>query len=138
MFLAQSLGFSCHLNTGKSQWTHKFKDGTTEKRFSTYEELYITGEFLYEIPTLLPKKKLEPFTLKNSLSRCSSYLQSPIKVIKKEFAPFVGWQLEGNGRFLLSDFTVVHNTPKFIGRVVPKVLLVCYNRQHNQIAGKSC
>ena len=138
LFLAQSLGFSCHLNTGKSQWTHKFKDGTTEKRFSTYEELYITGEFLYEIPTLLPKKKLEPFTLKNSLSRCSSYLQSPIKVIKKEFAPFVGWQLEGNGRFLLSDFTVVHNTPKFIGRVVPKVLLVCYNRQHNQIAGKSC
>ena len=39
-------------------------------------------------------------------------LQSPIKVIKKDFGSFVGWQLEGNGRFLLSDFTTVHNTPE--------------------------
>ena len=115
LFLAQSLGFSCHLNDGVSQWTHKFEDGTTEKRYSTYKELYITGEFLYEIPTLLERKKLNLFTLKNSLARCSSYLQSPIKIIEKELSPFVGWQLEGNGRFLLSDFTTVHNTPKYLG-----------------------
>jgi hypothetical protein len=115
LFLAQSLGFSCNLNDGISQWTHTFKDGRKEKRFSKYKELTITGELLHEIPTLLPRKKLNQFILKNSISRCTSYLQSPIQVIQKEFAPFVGWQLEGNGRFLLSDFTVVHNTPKFLG-----------------------
>ena len=112
LFLAQSLGFSCHLNDGESQWTHKFEDGTTEKRFSTYKELSITGEFLHEIPTILSRKKLNPFTLKNSLAKCGSYLQSKINVIKKDFAQFVGWQLNGNGRFLLGDFTTVHNTPE--------------------------
>jgi DNA-directed RNA polymerase beta subunit len=113
LFLAQSLGFSCHLNDGKSQWTHTFEDGNTEKRFSTYKELTITGEFLYEIPTLLARKKLISFSTNEiSRKRCSSFLQSPIQVARKEFAPFVGWQLEGNGRFLLSDCTVVHNTPE--------------------------
>lgn len=56
----------------------------------------IIGQFMYEV-----------------FYDTESYLESPIKVVQKEFAPFVGWQLEGNGRFLLSDFTTVHNTPKF-------------------------
>ena len=113
LFLAQSLGFSCHLNNGKSQWTYVYPDGKKEKRFSTYEELTITGEFLYEIPTLLPRKKLNDFSHNEiARKRCSSFMQSEINVIKKDFAPFVGWQLEGNGRFLLADFTTVHNTPE--------------------------
>jgi DNA-directed RNA polymerase beta subunit len=113
LFLAQSLGFSCHVNSGISQWTHTYENGETEKRFSTYKELTITGEFLYEIPTLLPRKKLNDFS-HNELARvrCDSFIQSPIKVIKKDVGDFVGWQLEGNGRFLLSDFTTVHNTPE--------------------------
>lgn len=109
LFLAQSLGFSCHLNEGKSQWTHS--DG--EKRFSTYKELTITGEFLYEIPTLLKRKKINDWsTNETARKRCESFLQSSINVIKKDIEPFVGWQLEGNGRFLLSDCTTVHNTPE--------------------------
>jgi DNA-directed RNA polymerase beta subunit len=108
LYLTRSLGFSCHLNTGKSQWT----SDSGKKKFSTYNELSITGEFLYEIPTLLPRKKLYPFKIEKSKSNCASYLQSPIKVIKKGIGPFVGWQLEGNGRFLLEDFTVAHNTPE--------------------------
>lgn len=112
LLLSQSLGFCCHINTGKSQWTHYFDDGTTEKRFSEYKELTITGEYLYEIPTILQRKKLEPFTLKNSLTRCDSYKQSKFKLIKKDLGQFAGWQLDGNGRFLLKDFTTVHNTPE--------------------------
>ena len=108
LFLAQSLGFSCHLNDGKSQWTGP--DG--EKRFSTYKELSITGEFLYEIPTIVPRRKLKPFTNENSRMRCDSFLQTPIKVTEKGIGPFVGWQLEGNGRFLFPDCSVVHNTPE--------------------------
>jgi DNA-directed RNA polymerase beta subunit/intein/homing endonuclease len=96
--LARSLGFSCHC-------THT--DG--DKKFSTYTDLIITGEFLHEIPTVLPLKKLHPFTDQHAHARCTL---TPIEVIKKGLGPFVGWQLEGNGRFLLDDCTVVHNTPE--------------------------
>lgn len=37
---------------------------------------------------------------------------TPIQVVEKTLGPFVGWQLDGNGRFLLEDYTVVHNTPE--------------------------
>lgn len=46
--------------------------------------------------------------------------QTSFKVIKKDIGPFCGWQLDGNGRFLLSDFTVTHNTPE--GQPVGTVL----------------
>ena len=150
LFLAQSLGFCCHLNDGKSQWTHTYEDRRTEKRFSTYKELSITGEYLYQIPILLKRKKLFPFVLKNSITKCASYLQSRIKVVEKEFEPFVGWQLEGNGRFLLSDFTVTHNTPKYWESDIKSIASlkelysVCFKiemehkRRHIQIAGTPC
>ena len=105
--LARSLGFSCHVNDGNSSWTHN-----GEKKYGKYKELRITGEFLYEIPTRLHRKKLNMFDLEKSRSRCSVFLQTPIKVVEKDIGPFVGWQLYGNGRFLLDDFTVVHNTPE--------------------------
>lgn len=112
LFLARSLGFSCNINTGKSQWTHKFPDGTTEKRFSTYTELSMTGEFLYELPTRVPHKKLNKFDCEKSRYKCASYLQSPVQIIQKGIGPFAGWQLDGNERFLLSDCTILHNTPE--------------------------
>jgi DNA-directed RNA polymerase beta subunit/intein/homing endonuclease len=84
--LARSLGFSCSISTGKRKLT-------------------ITGEFLHEIPTVLPRNKLYP---EHPNIRCVT----PIEVIEKGLGPFVGWQLEGNGRFLLDDCTVVHNTPE--------------------------
>jgi DNA-directed RNA polymerase beta subunit len=37
---------------------------------------------------------------------------SSILINKKGIGKFVGWQVEGNGRFLLPDYTVVHNTPE--------------------------
>ena len=106
-FLARSLGFSCHLNQGICSYT---VDG--QKRRKPYKELTITGQYLYEIPTVLPRKKLNKFTNPVSAKRCSSFLQSSFKLVKKDIQPFVGWQLEGSGRFLLKDAQVVHNTPE--------------------------
>lgn len=37
---------------------------------------------------------------------------SNFRLIPKPKSMFVGWQLEGNGRFLLFDFTITHNTPE--------------------------
>lgn len=106
-FLARSLGFSCHVNKGICTYTVN-----GEKRQKPYKELSITGEYLYEIPTQLPRKQLNKFTNPVSAKRCSSFLQSSFKLVKKEEQPFVGWQVEGNGRFLLGDMTITHNTPE--------------------------
>lgn len=38
--------------------------------------------------------------------------QSDFILIPRTSNPFVGWQVQGNGRFLLGDFTVTHNTPE--------------------------
>ncbi|KAG2483893.1 hypothetical protein HYH03_017287 [Edaphochlamys debaryana] len=105
-FLARSLGFSCHMNDGVCSDTVE-----GEKRRKPYKELSITGPNLYEIPTVLPRKKLHKFDSPGvSEKRC--FLQSSFKLIKKDVQPFVGWQLEGNGGFLLGDMSVVHNTPE--------------------------
>jgi len=85
-FLTRSLGFSCCLND--------------------YNELIITGENLCEIPF---RTKIDNLT---SVNKPKNYMQSSFKLIKKNIEPFVGWQVEGSGRFLLSDMSVVHNTPE--------------------------
>jgi DNA-directed RNA polymerase beta subunit len=106
-FLARSLGFSCHLNDGTCSYTVN-----GEKRQKPFKELRITGEYLYEIPTVLPRKKLNAFDNETSRKKCSSYLQSAFNLVKKDVQPFVGWQVEGTGRFLLGDMTASHNTPE--------------------------
>ena len=106
-FLARSLGFSCHVNDGVCTYTVN-----GEKRQKPYKELYITGHYLYEIPTVLTRKKLNKFENPITEKRCSSVLQSSFKLIKKDIQPYVGWQVEGNGRFLLGDMSVTHNTPE--------------------------
>ena len=106
-FLARSLGFSCHVNDGICTYTVN-----DEKRQSPYKELTITGTKLYEIPTLLPRKKLNKFDNPISDERGSSFLQSSFTLNKKPIQHFVGWQVEGNGRFVLGDMSVSHNTPE--------------------------
>jgi len=83
-FLARSLGFSCYNKDNR---------------------LIIEGKYLYEIPTIT-------VTIINKIGKYSNYLQSSFKLVKEDFQPFVGWQVEGSGRFLLGDYTVVHNTPE--------------------------
>jgi DNA-directed RNA polymerase beta subunit len=106
-FLARSLGFSCHLNDGVCSYTVN-----GEKRQRPYKELTITGKYLYEIPTILNRKKLNKCNNPTHEKRCSSYLQSSFELVENKVQPFVGWQLDGNGRFLLGDMSVSHNTPE--------------------------
>lgn len=106
-FLARSLGFSCHLNDGICTYTVN-----NEKRHRPYKELSITGKYLYEIPTVLPRKKLNKCNDLTHEKRCDSSLLSSFVLVEKDVQPFVGWQLDGNGRFLLGDNSISHNTPE--------------------------
>jgi DNA-directed RNA polymerase beta subunit len=108
--LAMSLGFSCGVKEGNSQWTDQ-KSGN--KKFSTYKELTITGHKIYEIPTLLPRKKLVYIENETLLIRSKSFMCSKFSLIEAGMGPYVGWQLhDKRGRFCLNDGLVVHNTPE--------------------------
>jgi len=108
--LAMSLGFSCGVKEGTSQWTDE-KSG--DKKFSTYKELSITGHKIYEIPTLLPRKKLATIENKTQLLRSKSFMSSKFNLIKAGIGPYVGWQLhDKRGRFCSKDGLVLHNTPE--------------------------
>jgi len=108
--LAMSLGFSCGVKEGKSQWTDE-KSG--EKKFSTYKELTITGNKISEIPTLLPRKKLVSTENETLLLRSKSFMCSKFNLIEAGVGPYVGWQLhDKRGRFCLKDGLATHNTPE--------------------------
>lgn len=94
LFLCRSLGFSCHVNNNDKNC-----------------ELTITGKNLCDIPTRL-SQQLFPLNNREHDRRSELSSQTSFKLHRKKISPFVGWQLEGNGRFLLSDFTVTHNTPE--------------------------
>jgi DNA-directed RNA polymerase beta subunit len=49
---------------------------------------------------------------KRGLSVFSGTPTSGFDLIEQDVQDFVGWQLNGNGRFLCGDFTVQHNTPE--------------------------
>jgi DNA-directed RNA polymerase beta subunit/intein/homing endonuclease len=108
--LAMSLGFCCGINEGTSQWTDiKSK----EKKFSTYKELRITGYKIYEIPTLLSRKKLIKSENDNKIVRSKSFMCSKFDLKEVGIGPYVGWQLDDTrGRFCLKDGLVTHNTPE--------------------------
>ena len=121
-FLARSLGFSCHVHDGICTYTVN-----GEKRQRPYKELSITGSNLHEIPTVLPRKKLNKFDNPTHIKRSSSFLQSSFVLVKKDVQPYVGWQVEGNGRFLLGDMSVTHNTPEGAGVGLVKNLAMMAN-----------
>ena len=108
--LAMSLGFSCYVKEGKSQWTD-IKTGN--KKYSTYKELTITGYKIFEIPTLLPYKKLQVVEDEYQIIRSKSFMCSNFSLVEVGMGPYVGWQLhDKRGRFCLKDGLVVHNTPE--------------------------
>ena len=66
-------------------------------------EIYLSGDSLEEIPTLLPKKRCV------SDDSLVDLLRTPIKVNKVGISKYYGWRVDGNNKFILKDFTVVHN-----------------------------
>lgn len=75
-----------------------------EIRTGEYFRLIIYGEGLEDIPTLLPRKK---FHKRGQVKRatCVGFTVKPLGKGK-----YCGFTLDGNGRFLLGDFKVTHNT----------------------------
>lgn len=88
IWLARSLGMSCYKS----------------KKGSSYFRTILIGESLCEIPTKIPgKKPLEKTCLRD-------LLKLKFKVERIEDDNFYGFELDGNRRFLLSNFIVTKNS----------------------------
>lgn len=102
VFVARSLGMS--VNIYKTIKTIK------SKGFSgTYWAVNLTGP-TYLIPTRIKRKQAKKRKYKKD------FLTTGIKVKKLKKGRYYGFKINGNGRFLLGDFTVTHNT-EFINAI---------------------
>jgi replicative DNA helicase len=97
--IARSCGFRCSVTEiRKSCWY------LGEYKKSTYQRLIITGD-LEKIPTKIVYKQAAPWREKHR-----DPLIYGIEIESIGEGHYYGFVLEGNHRFLLEDFTVVHNT----------------------------
>ncbi len=108
LFLSRSLGFAAY---------SKEKIGTIKSINFTgkYWRILISGSF-ENIPCLLERKKCLPRQQIKSVLRTG---------FKKEYigeSNYYGFTLDGNGRFLLGDFTITHNTTVLVEilKLLPK------------------
>ena len=93
-FVARSCGFSAYMAS-------KFVSYKNERRL--YWRVSIGGD-IDRIPTRISRKQARPRRQKKSV------LRTGFRVVDIGNGPWHGFTLEGDGRFLLEDFTVTHNT----------------------------
>lgn len=90
VFLARSLGF-------RVTTREKLVNG------DTYHRMFISGH-VDRIPTRLERKRAQPRRQRKNANRHGFLVEHLPE------SDYCGWTLDGDGRFLLADFTVTHNT----------------------------
>lgn len=108
LFLARSLGFDCRNRI------------TDDKRITddNYFSCTIIGD-VHEIPCRKERNKSEKRATIRDL------LLSGLKIVPVGIDYYYGFELDGNNRYLLGDFTVTHNTGK--SRIIQSLL---YAKKH--------
>lgn len=97
-YLARSLGFYCTLRSGKAKYKY---NGMLMK--SDIYRLNISGN-VDDIPTNLPRKKC-----RNTKSINTDMSTGQLTIRDMGNDEYIGFQIDGNHRFLINDFTVTHN-----------------------------
>lgn len=96
VFMARSLGYAAYIAKCQKTCTNNGKSGA-------YYRISISGE-CREIPVLLERKKAKQRQQKKNV------LRTGFKVEPAGRGEYFGFTLDGDGLFLLGDFTVTHNT----------------------------
>jgi P4 family phage/plasmid primase-like protien len=99
IYLARSLGFACYKHTKVGTWTH---NGV--KKQGTYYRIQIVGDGLENIPVVVSFKKGQPRRKNKDVTVVG------FKIQQVQDADFYGFELDGNHRYLMGDFTVTHNS----------------------------
>lgn len=95
LYLSRSLGFQAYIK--------ECEKGCQTGVIGTYYRVCISGD-TNRIPTILPHKKAN----KRRINK--NHLHVGIKIEPYGTGEYYGFQTDGNGLFLLGDFTVVHNS----------------------------
>lgn len=100
-FLANSLGYSVNITIREKK---NVKCPNTEpKDYKDQFNINISGKNIDEIPTLLNHKKC------SSQQGITNLRTTGIEIVKIDKSEYYGWDVNDNKRFLLKDFTIVHN-----------------------------
>jgi len=97
-FLARSLGLAANLSP-----VTKYSQNDTP---GVYYKIVISGE-ISKIPVLVKRKSA------SKRKQIKNVLHTGFKVIPVGIGDYYGFQIDGDGLFLLGDFTVTHNTQLF-------------------------
>ena len=98
IYLARSLGFACYKSKQvKGCW---YKNAYKQ---NYYYRICISGN-TSEIPTLCQRKQA------NQRRQIKNVLNTGIKVKQLDIDNYYGFEIDGNHRYVLGDFTVTHNT----------------------------
>jgi len=95
IFLAKSLGFT--VNYTIKERKNEVIFNSKPKDYKNQYDINISGEKIYEIPTIIPRKKCAGST--------KNFLNTSINVVYKEKGKYYGWEIDKNHRFLLADTT---------------------------------
>ena len=112
IFLCRSLGFSCYKSIKNTSWTYK----GVKKRGKTFR-ININGHGIDEIPVLIPRKKSPP---RKQIKDVLSVGIKDVKYIGED--NYYGFTIDGNSRYLMSDFTVTHNTTLLLGVLIQGII----------------
>jgi len=107
-FVARSLGLAAYVKPSQKKCPEM-----SEAR--TYYRVFISGDTSV-IPCRIARKKAPPRQQIKDVLRTGFQL---VRTGKAE--PYYGFSLDRDGRFLLEDFTVTHNTGKSIAYSVPSI-----------------
>lgn len=99
-FLARSLGLAAYTTACQKTCTN-----SPTRHTGTYYRVCISGE-LSIIPTRIKRKQATPRTQKKNVLRTGF----TVELMPED--DFYGFTLDGDGRFLLGDFTLTHNSGK--------------------------
>ena len=117
VYLARSLGF----NSIKKQNSKKYPNSNSKNE--TYFSTTICGRGLDEIPVKCIEKKSNP------RKHTKDTLNYRIKLEKIGIDDYYGFEIDGNHRFVLGDFTVTHNTVlslNIISQLQKKALIIVH------------
>jgi len=100
VYLARSLGFACY----KKKVIKTCTNAKGGPKHGIYFLTCIYGKGIEELPTLCPRKKgYERKQIKDALTY-------RLQIEKLDIDDYYGFEIDGNRRFVLADFTVTHNT----------------------------
>tara|TARA_B100000927_G_scaffold288697_1_gene283732 strand:+ start:1881 stop:4520 length:2640 start_codon:yes stop_codon:yes gene_type:complete len=118
IFIARSLGFAAYKSVCKKSCIYK-----GEKKEGTYYRTCIHGKGLDEIPVKCLRKKVEP------RRQIKDALNTRIRLEKLDIDDYYGFEIDGNHRFVLGDYTVTHNTImalNIISKLQKKTLIIVH------------